>query len=568
MENSGTIRSLRSIASLALATALAALLGGCVNGAAIGRIPAEIDDTAMAVTLHGDRLVASETGRLLGDARPDTAAVTAFLALPQPERERRHGRAVLAAQAWSDFWAWDQKKGRLGPETRFGFKDRRRETRQRLSEAIARLREAVAGDPTVAQWWLALADFGFGIGDLGTARADLAMAARTVELAPAAADADLGRRIALVRGWTLRELGLWEDGLTVVSPARERFPDDWEIQLLEGLLLAGAGRVADACAAATDLPAAHTPWVTVYTWGMTSRPTDYASRWIRAMAFHAAGDTRLARHALGDLQFVRSFCLHMDRFWNDAGLVLEAVEDPLTSSCYGTSFITRPLQHYYPVTPVSWGPVVRDRPAPSDAFFRSYGELYLSGSRFAHAAALAARALSTSDPDLRVRLGERAVAAVERCRRWHVWPAHVHALSGRLRLDLGELSDARRELAAARQGFAAQGIADHDTDLRLALVDLQLGDPAGARLTLEQAVATAPENALGWRALGVALAALKDCEAARRAMDRAVELDPDSAVGFYNRGLLLHSCGDVAAACEDLRRAVELDPQGPGFVAA
>jgi tetratricopeptide (TPR) repeat protein len=570
----------RALAALALVVALGTF-GGCARS---GGRPAGGDTATGAESEASKFLFAVESGANPPTAAADSLNLAHFRELPENERAARRERACRPWRKWIDFLedAGPQRPAPSEGPTGIAvvWRHSNRGGDEKLAEAMKALNEVVREDPTAVLAWYWLGTISLDVGDLATARHALATAAGLRETEPhgpeapcrAVADGvrvdDLDLAIARARGWTLRELGHWDTGLAVVTAALVDDPGDAELQLLQGLLLAGAGRCVEACEIASRLPEFEYPWLTMFTSGLSYRPTELAERWIRAMAFLFAGDRELARHTLGEIPFSHLFTLEMMRFWNDVGLVTELATDDPPNLYYGLAHNARLFGGLYPVTPVSLGPVVLDRPDPHDVFYRSYGRFYLAGSRFAHAADLTATCLEEKDPARRELLARSAMAALERCRRWGIWPHHVEALLGRLAYDQGRWDDAERELTAARLGFAAQDTVHGMTNLLLGLVYLQRYDDASARTVLEEAITAEPGNAKAWRSLGVARAMGGDVEGAEAAMDRAVELEPESAIAYYNRGLLAHKCGRLESACEDLRRAVELAPDDPQFVSA
>jgi tetratricopeptide (TPR) repeat protein len=84
-------------------------------------------------------------------------------------------------------------------------------------------------------------------------------------------------------------------------------------------------------------------------------------------------------------------------------------------------------------------------------------------------------------------------------------------------------------------------------------------DWAGARASLEAAVAQDPTNSIAWAMLAEARFALEDLPAAERAVNRAVELDPDNADAHTVLGFVQLNSVDLAAAIDSFERAVTLD---------
>jgi tetratricopeptide (TPR) repeat protein len=100
-----------------------------------------------------------------------------------------------------------------------------------------------------------------------------------------------------------------------------------------------------------------------------------------------------------------------------------------------------------------------------------------------------------------------------------------------------------------------------DTELYLlGESELETGNPAGAAVLLERAIAVNPHIAVYHAQLGRARALLRQLADAIPAFRRAVALDPNSADYHFQFGLALCRSDDTAAAITALERAVELNP--------
>jgi tetratricopeptide (TPR) repeat protein len=95
--------------------------------------------------------------------------------------------------------------------------------------------------------------------------------------------------------------------------------------------------------------------------------------------------------------------------------------------------------------------------------------------------------------------------------------------------------------------------------LTLASSQVREQDWAGARASLEAAVAQDPTNSIAWARLAEARFALEDLPAAESAVNRAVDLDPDNADAHTVRGFVQLNNVDLAAAVDSFARAVTLD---------
>lgn len=86
---------------------------------------------------------------------------------------------------------------------------------------------------------------------------------------------------------------------------------------------------------------------------------------------------------------------------------------------------------------------------------------------------------------------------------------------------------------------------------------LSAGDPAGARVVFERAIAENPHDARAYLDLGLTLEALADAEAAERAYRSAIENDATLSEAHNNLGVLLRDKGDLPAAIVAFQAAIQ-----------
>lgn len=104
--------------------------------------------------------------------------------------------------------------------------------------------------------------------------------------------------------------------------------------------------------------------------------------------------------------------------------------------------------------------------------------------------------------------------------------------------------------------------------MTMANVQSGMGDEAGARASLEKAIALDPDDATAHMALGnsLMLADPVDLEAARPHMEKAVEIAPDEAVTHDLLGDIYRAQGMLEEAAAEYGKTAELDPtSGNGY---
>ncbi|MBE0565104.1 MAG: tetratricopeptide repeat protein [Krumholzibacteria bacterium] len=538
---------------------------------------------------HGSATVVGRTASSLPAAPADTASfairLADFMARDADARDHARQRVAADAEAWrrfDDIVATRQDRRRRG-WLYAGLPLDRRNLGYGLVEARRHLAAVVAADPSAAEAWSRLARYGLETGDLSGALVDARRALAAAEAReragePVAAADRLAIRHELA--WALRDLALWDEGLAAVAEGRAEFPADRDLVVVEGLLLAGAGRLSEAIALAAKLP----PAPVFVMLGQQSKltrpvPSDYESQWIRAQAYAAAGDWAMAFHVLGqeaeDLD--RSTNLrggtqdrklgtmtlmpHQVRFWNDVGLVAEMLGADSAIDYYSRAWDQREYARYYPSGISATGPLVFDVPSGRIPFFESfYGRFWVAGSRFGFVAAQLDRMSLAAGEAARREAAAAAFLHLDILERRGIRTDVCHALRGRIHYRLEQWESARHHLVRAHAAFAAQARVDPRTSLLLGMLDLREERFLAAAARLREALAADPDQALGWRMLGVACANLERGDEALSAMNRAVVLEPASLAGRYNRGLLLLQLGRCQEAVADLDLALRLDP--------
>jgi tetratricopeptide (TPR) repeat protein len=500
-------------------------------------------------------------------ARPEATAsdsltVAAFIRLPSGEQIKRRHRADKLhheAQDLVHYMCTFMDKSRYW-DVEYHYHPREQGTG--VTNCLHMLAEATRLDPTRVAAWLQQAELADGVGDWGEAARDLNRAMQALACLPE--DQRPARRleIALAQAWLCRERGLWAQGLDWVEEATSVHPGNQEALLVKGLLLAGAGRFAEACRAAMRLKPIEYPRIMWGMYGMSNNRSDYGSRWIRAMAYLALGDLELAYYALGPLNPHRQQIPFMNRYWNDVGRICElAGFEEESRVYYALAYLSTPHRYYFPSYGYSCRPVIFGEPKLKNPCWISYGRYYLTGSMFTYSSQVAAEYLASTDRSRREELGIVALEFLGRCVRYAYYPDLSRALRGRVYYDMEEYALAEDDLMAANLAFEQQGRNDAITSLLLGTLRVGRDQYAAALPYLQRAVAADSTLGAGWRNLGVAWIQVGDAEAGRRALNRSLELQPRSTIARYNRGLLNFQEGLLQEACLDLTIAAMLKPE-------
>lgn len=507
------------------------------------------------------------------EAAADTTDLAArladFAARPAAARATARARAEAAAAGWRDF----EREAREEFDSRYRhwyYRDNPVSRDHRgagLANAIVDLRRAVAIDPSFAEAWGALGRLVMEAGDPAGARRHLdnaRLAAGVEAEAGRPVPAEVRLRILRDRAWALRDLAAWDEGLAAVAEGLAFRPGDPELLLIEGLLLADAGRYSEAVAAAVRMPALRYPRYDFIYRGFKRQTSAFANNWIRAQALLARGDVAGAYRILGDLDLYayRGLLPFAPRYWRDAALIAELHGDPKAPLYYAVGYVTRPYQHFLPASAHNVAPLVLDVPDPRVPAYLGFGmRTYVAGSPLAYVGTQINRMALAADETERLQARGRALRMLDVLERRHVRPEVCRALRGRILFAGGDLEPAGAELAAARDAFAAAGRVDGGTSLLLGLVHMHGDRWPEAESALGEAVSVLPGSALAWRSLGVARSMNGHLEQADAAMGRALDLDPQAVAGWYNRGLLNLQRQRYAAAVADLDRGLRLDPE-------
>lgn len=555
------------LVSLVICTGLVLISGGC-SQKGVQVIPA----TGM-----------SNPDETLADSTVFASEMAGFQDLDPQEQSDRQKQAAEDIGDWRQFEEMARKRRdrRERPYLYEQLPTDRRGLLTGLASTLDRLGEAARLDPADATAWAALGHLHLEIGDLKTARGYLERARWTAmyrDPVARAGDPDLLLEIHRDRGWVLRDLGLWEEGLAAVEEGLSLRPADPELVLIQGLLLAGAGRTQEALSHATKMPPVKIRDFTgVYTTGLYVRPSDYANQWIRSQAYLKAGDLEMAFHVFGerrtpdepmsifggrlDSRANATALPYQRRFWNDVGLVAELRGDPGAMEYYVAGFRGLEYSGYYPTAGEARSSLVLDVPDAHAPYFVSFGHShYLLGSRFGYVAYQMNAMSMALFPEQARHAAREALEVLDILERYQVRVDVCRAFRGRIFYRLERYAEAKLELKAARDSFSKKDQVDARTSLLLGMIALREEQFTGACGYLEESVRADAASPVAWRMLGVVYANLERGDEAVAAMNRAVALEPRSLVGHYNRGLLflqLHRC---TQALPDLETAWRLDP--------
>ena len=511
-----------------------------------------------------------DPGRML-EAAYDSLGIEDFLVLDEAARGER------AAAADRDFMALLRHREELEHYDRLersvadgGTNDSSVQitenvhNKKRVDTLIRKLHRAVNTDPTHAEAWCELGLLQNLIGDYERARRSQASAMRAIAHDRRSIDrAALEAASRIGAAWACRDLGLWDEGLGWLELDPAILGEQaQEAILVEGLLLAGAGRFSEAFDRSMDLGAIRYEHKGYKRRGFGKIASNYGRAWIQSMAWLREGEPGLAYHALGELLQNRIDTPFMRRYWNDVGLVCElSGHRRLAMDAYGLALVgERVMLPYLPWEGFSTAPVIQGEPHLKTPYFTVFDSNYFAGSLFSFATQLMSECGIAEEPALRASRGRDAEQAFTICMRRGIHPILAQALRGRTRYFAGDMAGAERDLLAACTRL--DSLATPDAASCLILGTIQLNDDRADEATvwLGRAVEADPDMAGAWRTLGAVLAMRGRADEALAAMDRALELDRESSAGWYNRGLLHAEQEHWSRAAVDLGVALRLAP--------
>jgi len=502
-------------------------------------------------------------------AIPDSLAFVRTLAeyasRPDSVRSVNRARAEKIAASWREFEGQAKNLAKSEVDQR-SFEDSPPSTSMLgfgLGNSLLDLKRATDLDPAFAEGWAAMGKLSAVAGDLHSAGKYLARARTAALQAPDPPDDTILLQIYREQAWVLRDLACWPAGLDLVEQGLERWPGDPDLMLVKGLLLAGAGRCTEAMDLAVRMQPMEYPRYDFIYRGLMAQKSAYANNWIRAMALLQIGETEMAYHKLGDLDLYayRARIPHSARYWRDAALLAELMDDPKAPLYYAVGFVTRPYRNFYPVMAANITSQVQDVPDPRLPVFTSFGpRFYIGGSPFSYVGLQINMMAQAPAGPCRTEASGRALQMLDYLEKLAIRPAVCRALRGRVYYANDDFQPARIELSAADEAFRSSGRPDATTSLLLGMIDLQSGDYLQAQDNFLHALEADSTSAICWRSLAIAYARQGRKGRAEKAMDRAVALAPWNVAGLYNRGLFRLQDGRLGPAAADLQRALAVAP--------
>lgn len=486
-----------------------------------------------------------------------------------------------------------------------------------MGTAIELFADAVRRDPTLAEAWYHLAYFTSLAGD--RARSTRAREAFFMVWDRQTDDArqrlqPLWEVSVLDEAWNRRDDGRYDDCLTWLDRHQEKLPRTVdgpgvaprvEARLIRGLVHAERNEVAAALATLPGLPLMSLPtratapqrtyldvgagikrylqrfgddmnpyhnprpkWQdqTVDNLARAHRESSYLRRWVKGWTSLRRGyDAETVQRDLGRVETEMEFQPRLAwRWWQDQGLIYEELgELELARVCWSRAAVYRPLFIYHPTGQGQGIASVHGLAGTSRPYFLAYGTFMITGSPWSYAAN-AALASEVEDTALeRTMLRQTARLALDQCVRRGFHAAEARALRGRLSFIEERYDEAWSELLAAWDALEPRDLAPDDVALMLGLCRFNAGRWRDAEPWLNTYTHRAPDNSVGWLALGLSRAMQGRDEDAFAAIDEAALKAPDDATILYNRGLLNYRLQRREAARIDFRRAKELWPDNP-----
>ena len=516
------------------------------------------------------------------DAEFDSLSLDRFMSLTPDEQDRRRDRARSHLKYVRNFlsrihgYVQYTREEMLVENWTSG---RSTPANQRtIVEAMAAMINAAGLDPSNPWNWHELAYFSEAIGDLERSAASLDAAQAALELLPAEVYPEMRLRIALDRAWLLRNQGEYQESMVWVERALAMQPRDEEATLIKGLNLAGQGDLGAALEVARqvssieirkfplDVRSASTnpELIDISKWRRSK--SDYARRWIEALAYLANGEPQQAAHALGELATAHVYP-YAKQYWSDVGLILELLgQAESAQALYGLAVTYRPYFNFF-IFDIFEGLAANvGNPGRGLYYYLGYGSFYMTGSRFGHATNLMLLYEEESNLFLTQQLADQAVEALSVCIRRGIRPIRSMALRGRMYYMQQEYGRAQRDLDMVMRTLDRIEMGAPSVCIQAAIARMANDDLDGALEHLDSAVELAPDWPLIYRTRAVVLLRKGMYDEGRAELDRALRLDDQAIAAWYNRGLLNLRLRNLDAAVVDLRRATDLAPDNAQVV--
>jgi len=338
-----------------------------------------------------------------------------------------------------------------------------------VGDALAKLRTAVALDPSNPYAWHLYSYFATLVGDETRALTAIAGAETALALIPETEELELRTAVAVDKAWLLRSQGEFSEAQASLEVAGTTGVKSLKGRLLQGLLAAQMGDDQTAITIAVELRATKVSrfpmnartagfrpdLVNVDAWAQT--PSSYLHDWIMAYTWLRVGEVELASSAFGAhrLNDQRQFAT---RFWDEAAAFYEVTgRNSMAQNAWLQARVTTP---YYPYM-VSKDYTERlgnltGRPGHIP-YLLGFDANFLSGSRLAYSAALVNEMAAATEPGEKMKLATRALDQLEICEKFGVYAGPASVLQGQVYYLMGDLSSALAEIEQALEILQKNG---------------------------------------------------------------------------------------------------------------
>ncbi len=503
-----------------------------------------------------------------------------FADLSQGVRDQRAEQARRISDRWLKYYIRDNDEVKRSLRGAFlkvmaGYvKLEDQANDQILRRAVDDLEATVATDPSYLEAHLGLAILYYQTGRRRQALPHLTLVRAILQradqglMAPYPGPAEhLDLQACIYLAWTHRELGEWQAGLVAAEDGLAYRPNSKAFTVVKCLLLAGAGRGAEANRLASRDATIEFRHQTRLGSQAVKQPSLFAKEWIASQVFLKEGNIALALASLNqalleDQRDWRALPFYR-QYWNDVGLLFELDGDPWSAK-RSYDQVARPhvggflFFHEYELGPRR-EPVIGGLPDNQLAYVSAFGGNYLWGSPFSYLIQQIDVMVDNLGTAAAEEAGARAHDMVASLEARGVRPDFCHAARGRLAFIEDDWIRAETELLAAHQLFAAAGTADAGTSLLLGFITLDR-DAEVAEEYFRESIRASDDPAMAWRSLAVALGRKGQIEQALEVMATALELDPLSVAGWFNQGILLFQAGRRDESEQSFVHAFELGP--------
>ena len=399
----------------------------------------------------------------------DAVGLAAWQELAPDEQQRRRRRAASELEFVANFRLRIETQAQRTRENRPSGWGLQVQDLTAVGDCLQHLRTAVGLDPSNPYAWHLYGWLALAVGDRDRAGRALDAAQAALGLLPDGALPGVRRGVALDRTWLAWELGDMDEAAARLDDAGRLGADVFQVTLLRGLIAARQGDVELAFRNADRLrsvavrrfpmnfrttgPAPETFNVAVW----EAVPSDYAERWIKALAWIGQGRLEMAAKAFGAYR-LDDIYPQGHRFWNDAGYVYELTGRPeMAAKAWDQARITTPFAPYFPYMPHETdlgGLIGRLEPSP---YYLGFDRFFLAGSLLARAEALVEEVERAAPGEAREAAAAAALAALDVCTGRGHYAAQAALLKGAVYHAVGDVTSAVIEVEEALDRLEAQG---------------------------------------------------------------------------------------------------------------